>query len=194
MQLRMKHGSEDASLVEQACGGDAGAFDELVRHHFRRIYALLARLVGNHEDAEDLAQQCFVKAWQALSHYKEQGAFDAWLARIAVHLARDHQRARGARPGALSIAGLPSEPAESRHRGPVHEATGRETSRWMEAALQRLPHRLKAAIVLRVLEGREYSEVARITGVTENTARIHVMKARRQLLRWLEDRGTGEDS
>ena len=64
----------------------------------------------------------------------------------------------------------------------------------MESALQRLPHRLKAAIVLRVLEGREYAEVARITGVTENTARIHVMKARRQLLRWLEERGTGVES
>ena len=194
MQLWMKPGSEDAALVERACGGDRGAFDELVRRHFRRIYALLARLVGNHEDAEDLAQQCFVKAWQALGHYTEQGVFDAWLARIAVHLARDHQRARGARPGALSLASLVVEPTEPSNRGPVQEAAGRETSRWMEGALQRLPHRLKAAIVLRVLEGREYSEVARITGVTENTARIHVMKARRQLLRWLEERGTGVES
>ncbi len=172
----------DGPLVEQARGGDRTAFDELVRRHIPAVYRMLHRLVGNHEDAEDLAQECFVRAWGALALYRSEAPFDAWLRRVALHLARDHFR-RSARRGRAAL-GAEAAPA-SAHREPGAELARRELAARLADALRRLPERLRVPLVLRALEGLDYSDVARVTGVTPSTARTQVMQARRRLLRWL---------
>jgi RNA polymerase sigma-70 factor (ECF subfamily) len=175
--------ASDARLVERARAGDRDAFDELVRRHFTPVYRMLHRRIGNHEDAEDLAQECFVRAWGALALYRADAPFGAWLYRVALHLAHDHRRA-GARRGAREEIFARGRAAEARAAG--EELGRRELGARLGAALERLPRRLRDALVLRVFEGLEYEDVARATGVTPATARTHVQQARRKLLRWLE--------
>ena len=196
----MRVAAEENALIARARRGDREAFDRLVRMHFEAVYSTLFRLVGNHEDAEDLAQQSFVRAWGSLCWYRGDGPFGAWLGRIALHLARDHNRRRGRGPvlvplpaaGGESGGESGGEPAADEHRQPARELSGRELAQWLDGALRRLPEALREALVLRTLEGREYDEVARLTGVRPGTARLHVMKARRLLARWL-GRWQGEE-
>jgi RNA polymerase sigma-70 factor (ECF subfamily) len=187
----MEASPPDPVLVEAARGGDRGAFDALVRRHFRRVYALAFRLTGNHEDAEDLAQECFVRAYHALAWFRGDAGFATWLARIAVHLARDRRRRAGRRPAMLAFEsageaarGLP-DGSGPRRGSPEGTASRRELSVALAEAVRRLPGPLSEALVLRLFEGLDYDEVAAITGVRPGTVRTQVMKARKLLLRWL---------
>jgi RNA polymerase sigma-70 factor (ECF subfamily) len=185
----MRDALEEQALIRRARSGDRAAFEELVRMHFTRIYAFLHRMIGNHEDAEDLAQDCFVRAWRSLEHYRGEGAFGTWLARIALHLAHDHHRAGARAADALSIDDVALEAVGASLRAEdvdtAELATRGELAREIRRALDRLPDKLRAALVLRALEGRDYDEVAEITGVKTATARTHVMQARKLLVRWL---------
>lgn len=188
----MAQPAREIELVAAATRGERAAFDELVRLHFSAVYALLHRLTGNHEDAEDLAQECFVRAWRHLASFRGEAPLGSWLSRIALSLARDHYRARGTRgelggmrrPLAWDDAGEPNAP-NAKGEGPTESLARGETERLLRSALARLPLRLREALVLRAVEGREYDEVAAITGVRPATARTQVMQARRLLLRWL---------
>lgn len=167
---------DEAPLIERAQAGDRAAFDGLVRMHFAEVHRLLLRLVGNHEDAEDLAQDCFVKAYRSLRFYRGEGRFAAWLGRIALHLARDHYRKQSSKS-----VDLPEE-VPARERAEVGE---RELALEVSKAVDGLPANLRAALVLRVLEGKDYVEVGEMTGMKPATVRTQVMRARKRLMRTL---------
>ncbi|HEX6883655.1 MAG TPA: RNA polymerase sigma factor [Planctomycetota bacterium] len=172
-------GPAEAAALAAARQGDRGAQAELLRRHFARIHALAFRLVGNPEDAEDLAQEGFVRAFRALALFRGQGSFEGWLRRIVVHLAQDRFRARGRRePGAL-----PEDLAGGREPHGALEA--RELRLVLARALDALHPSLRAALLLRSREGLDYDEIAALTGVTPETARTRVMKARKELTRRL---------
>ncbi len=171
----------EARRIGAAQRGAPGAFDELVRDHYARVYACAFRLVGNHEDAEDLAQECFVRAHGALAWYRGQGSLSGWLRRIVVHLAHDRFRAAGRRP---EDGALPLERGELTAE-PSSQAGAQELARVLDEALRRLPAHQRIPLVLRTLEGLDYEEIASVTGVTPATARTQVMKARRALRRLL---------
>ena len=181
----MRDGTLEADLLERAREGDRGAFDGLVRLHFARVYALLFRMVGNHEDAEDLAQECFVKAQCSLRWFRGEAAFSTWLYRIALSTSRDHFRASGRRARSESLVDESTAPP-SRAGGPREEVARHELMAGLRSSLERLPHRLRAALVMRTHEEMEYEEVAEVLGITVGTARTHVMKARRLLERWMK--------
>ena len=175
--------TDERALLDRARAGDDSAFDALVRAHFGRAYSVAHRMVGNHEDAEDLAQEAFVKAHGGLAAYRGDAPFGAWVLRIVVHLARDRFRRRGRRPdeGALVL----DEPAGPRGDEPGRALDRREMQRVVDDAIARLPERLRTPFVLRALEGLDYDVVAAATGVKPDTARTQVMKARRELARRL---------
>ncbi|MCA8978634.1 MAG: sigma-70 family RNA polymerase sigma factor [Planctomycetes bacterium] len=177
----------DEQLIAEARAGDRAAYDALARRHFQRVHALLFRLVGNHEDAEDLTQECFVKAHRSLGWYRSECSFATWLYRIAVHLSRDHYRKRSRRGKVASLSELQEAQngPPSPRCGPRELAVQHEFEGILRDALDTLPHRLRAALVLRTLEGLEYDEIAEVLGIQPGTARVHVMKARRQLARLL---------
>ncbi len=179
--LGARRSLDDSTEIARARDGDRAAFDGLVRTYFPRVYSVLFRLLGNHEDAEDLAQECFVRAFAALRFYRGDGAFGGWLSRIAVHLARDHARA-GRERGARDIEAVELEGSE---RTPWQELSRRELAAELARSIGSLPEPLRVALVLRVLEGMDYVEVARITGLRPGTVRTQVMKARRLLARLL---------
>lgn len=179
----MREAAEEQALVRRARAGDRQAFDGLVRLHFGRVYALLFRMLQNHEDAEDLAQESFVRAYRSLASFREEAAFPTWVGRIAVHLATEHHRRRGRGLRIERVEDASERPAPSSGDSP--EAGRGELALALSRALDRLPPRLRAAIVLRTLEEREYAEIAQVLGVRPATARTHVMQARRLLVRWL---------
>jgi len=180
----------EKALVERARAGDAAAFDVLVRTHYRAVYATAFHLAGNPEDAEDLAQESFVRAHGALSWFRADAPFAAWMRRIVVHLARDRFRASARRPtdhpleADLFPASVALEPTEALRR--------RESVHLLTEAIQRLPVWLRIPLVLRALDGLEYAEIAAATGVTPATARTQVMKARRALAALFERRDRRE--
>jgi RNA polymerase sigma-70 factor, ECF subfamily len=181
--------ARESALIERARAGDREAFEELIRAHLTTTYALLFRLVGNHEDAEDLAQECFVRAWRALPTHRGENSLAPWVRTIALHLARDHHRIRTRRGNVHTRPGqtgeVSPESVRDARRGPSEEVGGREQMHILHGALERLPARLRATLFLRVLEGLEYDEVGRAVGVTPATARTRVMQARKLLLRWM---------
>jgi len=188
--VKMSEATEEAGLLARARAGDRQAYGALVELHFTRVYSLLHRTTGNHEDAEDLAQEAFVRAWAALARFREQSSFSTWIARIALHLATDHARARALR---RSTPLGEHEPADAGAPSGLARAGEAELAAAAARALDALPPRLRLALVLRVLEAREYGEVAELTGVRPATARTQVMQARallaRALARWLPGGG-----
>ncbi len=180
--LGVRRSLDESECIARARTGDRQALDALAHAHLPRVYGVLFRLVGNHEDAEDLAQECFVRAFGALRFYRGEGSFQAWILRIAVHLARDH--ARASRGRSLELESESSELPAS-ERPPWQELSRRELVQSLSHSIDRLPEPLRVALVLRVLEGMDYTEVARITGVRAATVRTQVMKARKLLARLL---------
>jgi RNA polymerase sigma-70 factor (ECF subfamily) len=172
--------ADEAVRVAAARGGDRAAQEALLRAHYRGIHALAFRLVGNPEDAEDLAQECFVRAFRSLELYRGAGSFAGWLRRIVVHLAQDRYRSQGQRARSVS---LPEELAGGREPHRVLES--RELRVRLADALESLGAPLRVALLLRTREGLEYEAIAELTGVTAETVRTRVMKARKVLLRLL---------
>jgi len=187
----MHEASDVEALVRRAQAGDGPAFDSLVRLHFTPVYTFLHRTVGNTEDAEDLAQETFVRAHRALASYRVDASFPTWILRIAHHLAIDHHRARGRAHRAQSFSTLEAARAEelaaraTPQASPGERAQRGELVRALSAALDRLAPRLRAVLVLRVFEGRAYDEIAAITGVQPATVRTQLVEARRELARVL---------
>ncbi len=179
---RPPDGSQDVSRCERARAGDREAFAEIVREHYPAVRGTAFRLVGNPEDAEDLAQECFVRAFRALRFFRGDSPLSAWLRRIVTHLARDRFR-REQRTRSVPIPSGEFEPhTES---GPTTAASGREFALLLREALQRLPENLRIALLLRTREELSYEEIASAMGYTPATCRTQVMKARRALLRAL---------
>lgn len=187
VQRQMANSSMDsaseARWITQAKAGDGQAFAQLIGLHFPRVYSLLFRMIGNHEDAEDLAQDCFIKAQRALGHYRQEAQFSTWLFRIAVHLSRDHFRKKQGLPVSLELSHEATLPSKA--LGPAAEVRSREFQVALRRAMDGLSHKRRVALVLRTQEGMEYERIAQVLECNEQTARVHVMKARKQLRGWL---------
>lgn len=154
------------------------SLEGLVRDHFAAVHALLARLVGRREEAEDLAQECFVKVERARQEVGDPEADPrAYLLRAATNLASDWHRKRGRRGESDSIP--PSAP--SGEPGPVRAAEQGELTEALQVAVAGLPDPPRSSFVERVLMGREYADVARSLGIEAGTVRVQVMNARKKL-------------
>ena len=181
---------DDRSLAHDAARGDRRAFDHLVARYLDRTLRICLRLVGNLEDAEDTVQETFARAHARLQSFAGRSTFGTWITSIALRLCADLERARKSRR--RHVGELPHDfdldrdaPAP-RSASPSLQSEQRETVRDVEAALARLPRRLRVALTLRTIEGLEYEEVARIMGTTIRSARLYVWEARQRLARELD--------
>ncbi len=178
----VRRGGAASPVDERVLAGDREAFAELVRRHYSSVRSTAFRLVGNPEDADDLAQDCFVRAFRALRWFRGDSPLSVWLRRIVVHLARDRFR----RQRRAQETPLPSGEGEPRTEfGPPSAAGGREFAYLVAEAIDRLPENLRIALLLRAREELCYEDIAQATGFTAATCRTQVMKARRALLRTL---------
>ena len=164
----------DGDLVRSAAAGDMGAFEGLYRKHVSRVHGVILRLVGGHAGrAEDLAQEAFVRAWQALPSYRFESAFSTWLHRLAVNTALMELRARRSRPQA-------SDDEDAFDSIGSVDSAGHVTALSMdlERAVATLPPRARAVLVLHDVEGWKHEEIAAELGMAVGSSKAQLHRAR----------------
>lgn len=179
-----------ARLVKAAKNGDTAAFEELVALFEQRVYRLCLHLTGNHNDAEDLAQETFLKAYAGLGGFREEAGFGTWLHRITVNLwTSELRRRKRGQPSSLD-APLETEEGEELDRlvvdplpGPDEILDQKETRRLLVQALNALSPEHRAILVLREIQGCQYEEIARILACPVNTVKSRLNRARSALRR-----------
>ena len=180
-----------ADLVVRARRGDASAFDPLVRRHLRAAYAVALAVLGRPSDAEDVAQEAFVKAYRALGSFRGDSAFYTWLYRIAVNTARNSLASRQRRPldyeAGLSESEQNNVEARLKHDDtPEATVLSEEIRQTVNSAIEQLPEDLRTAIVLREIEGLSYEEIATAMDCPVGTVRSRIFRAREAIDRALK--------
>ena len=184
---------EELKLVGRARKGDLAAYDELVRRYQERIYATVYHMTSNHEDANDLAQEAFIKAFQALKSFKGGSSFYTWVYRIAVNKTINFLKQRRNRVH-MSLDDLdfnaehdPDLVALISDKTPRREVNLSELQEKLNEATQRLsePHRL--VVVLHDVQGLSHEEIAKIMDCNIGTVRSRLFYARQQLQAYLSD-------
>ncbi|MEI6773039.1 MAG: sigma-70 family RNA polymerase sigma factor [Planctomycetota bacterium] len=166
--------------LERLVQGDREAFAQLVLFYNESLYRWVARLTGNSHAAEDLVQDTFVRAYQAITRLRPDTNLKAWLFRIAHNAYANWVRNR---KGKNSL--LPNDVLDTQ-AGPEELAQENETSHRLQQAIDKLPEEWKAALLLRIQEDMAFREMAIALGTTEETARWRVYKARQKLMETLE--------
>jgi RNA polymerase sigma-70 factor, ECF subfamily len=168
----------EARLLDRAQAGDVGAFEELSGAYADRLYMLLLRLLGDPGEAQDVAQEVMLRAWQGITRFQGRSSYFTWLYRIAVNEASRALEKRARRPAAASIGArelqLPASPAYD----PSRQAENRELRLALGQALADLPPELRTAIVLRDVEGLSTQEAAEIAGVGQAAFKSRLHQAR----------------
>src|SRR5205814_2599446 len=180
---------QDRILVQAALGGDQSAFAELVTRYQSAVYNMAARMLGDPTDAEDAAQEVFVRAWNQLHTFQLDRRFSTWLLSIASHHCIDLLRRR--RPTApLDDVALY---VESEEPAPEEIALQGEQAETVQRLLNTLPDKYRSVTVLRYYNDLSYDEIARLTGLTESAVKTQLHRARRMLAEQLLKKGGAPD-
>jgi RNA polymerase sigma-70 factor, ECF subfamily len=180
----------DQEVVLAARAGREAAYRELIRRYERPIFALLFRMVRDRELAEDLAQETFIKALNAIESYRPEFKFSSWIFKIANNAAIDHLRRREL--DTLSLDGSPhAETPEAmqatalqigaRQESPLDAVEAKELGGAIETAIGRLRPEYRSCILLRHVEGRAYEEIAEILDLPLGTVKTYIHRARNEL-------------
>jgi RNA polymerase sigma-70 factor, ECF subfamily len=180
----------DQQVVLLARGGQEAAYRELIRRYERPVFALLFRMVRDRELAEDLSQETFVKALNAIESYRPEFKFSSWIFKIANNAAIDHLRRREL--DTLSLDGSPhAETPEAmqatalqigaRQESPLDAVEARELGGAIEVAIGRLRPEYRSCILLRHVEGRAYEEIAEMLNLPLGTVKTYIHRARNEL-------------
>ena len=180
----------DAVVVAQVCAGDSGAFRVLVERNSRLVFRLAYRLTGNQQDAEDVVQETFLRAYRQLKRFESRASFGTWIHRIAVNCAMDLLRQRP-KPHVLAALGDPETAGAA--DTPDEEAIGPD--RWAESAeiRMKLGHALdeltpseRTAFMLRHFEGRSLKEIGQALGLRTSATKHSIFRAVQKMRRALE--------
>ena len=177
---------DDRQLVQTIRGGDADAFEQLVRRKTSKVYALCFRIIGNAEDAKDISQLVFIKLWENLGKYDPKFAFDTWLYRMVTNVAIDFLRSRQSRDNAVNSNLRLVKLAEDAEQGVAVQRKEIETVFNEVSAV--LSPKQKTIFVMREMEDLPSPEIARALGCRESTVRNHLFNARKLMQQQLEKR------
>ncbi len=176
--------SEEAAWVARAKAGDQAAFAELFTRYERRIYSFVYRMMGNPEDAFDLTQETFLKAYRALGKTDEELNVNAWLHRIAANACMDVLRRR------QRLRWLPWEAPKHDHLllstpidDPERSAISQETRVAVQQVLNRMSHRHRTALILREYEGLSCEEIGEVMGLSRSAVKSMLFRAREEFRR-----------
>lgn len=173
----------DFELAQKSAAGDTASFEELYRRHFRRVYALCFRMLGNATQAEDLTQDVFINLYNKIGNFRGESAFTTWLHRLTVNQVLMYFRKASTR------SELTTEEGET----PIQIVQGTENPNAMpiidrialEKAIEQLPPGYRTVFVLHDVEGYEHEEIARMIGVAEGTSKSQLHKARLKLRNYI---------
>ena len=175
--------ADDAELVRRTQAGSREAFDAIVRRHQRHVYLLCYRFVGSHEDAADLAQDVFVRAYRAIRSFRGQSAFSTWLYRIGVNVCLNRKAVRTPRFEPIHTV----EPAAVSERADALLLRGERAAR-VRAAIVRLPPRQRATLILRTYRDLPHDEIARILGSSVGAVKANFFHALANLKKLLAEK------
>lgn len=184
--------STDEELVARSIGGDLDSFNQLVLRWERPIYALAYRVIGREEDARDVAQEAFLRAFRALGGFKGQAKFSSWLYRITLNLCRDWIRRERRTPITLAPEGVDiielageTAPSES-----IEELVSRrQLGRAVEKAMAQLPEEQRTAIILKEYHGLTFQEIADLLECPLSTVKTRLYQGLSVLRKQLRDAG-----
>jgi RNA polymerase sigma-70 factor (ECF subfamily) len=175
-------GATDAELVAASLAGDLSAFDAIVERHRRNVYHVCYRFVGNHEDASDLTQDVFLRAFRALRRFKGQSSVGTWLYRIAVNVSLNR----------VSVKTPQNEPIDARQHVdtrsdlPGERLLRDERAARVRAAIAKLPRKQRASLILRMYHEMSHQEIAETIGSTVGAVKANVFHGLRNLKKLLE--------
>jgi RNA polymerase sigma-70 factor, ECF subfamily len=175
----------DAELVRQTRNGRQTAFDMLIRRYQRQAVAVAYRLLGSSQDAQEVTQDAFLKAFRSLESLNKPEAFAGWLMRIVSNLSLNYRRSRATRP-VMPLDDV-AQGAASPSTGPVRQLEGREMGQAIQWALEQLPEKQRLALVLFTMEGRPQKDVAQTLNCSVEAVKWHVFAARKRLRELLKD-------
>jgi RNA polymerase sigma-70 factor, ECF subfamily len=181
MEARSKSVSDGRvprSLIVECRRGDRRAQEELVRRTSGRVYGLALRLTGDQHEAEDVAQEAYLRMFRALGGFREEASFETWMHRIVANVAFTHLRRRG-RFGDLVAEDAPEPPSPERFDEVVLERDD------LERALASLPRAQRIPMVMKDVYGMSVREIARELGITEGAVKVRLHRARRRMLELL---------
>jgi RNA polymerase sigma-70 factor, ECF subfamily len=167
--------TDDAALVSRCRAGDKNAFEILVKRYEKKVFWIAYNLTGSSEDARDLGQEAFLRAYRSLDRFDERYGFYTWLYRITVNLSIDFLRKKG-KGETVSLEEFPTDPAGD--SPPETNLEAEEVGARIKRTLAALPAKYRAVIVLRDVEELSCEEIARIIGCTNATTRWRLHKAR----------------
>jgi RNA polymerase sigma-70 factor (ECF subfamily) len=174
--------ADEREAIEACRRGERAAFDLLVERYQRDVYRLCYRYLGNHEDANDMAQEAFLKAWRGLGSFRGDSAFSTWIYRIAVNTCLNFRSSR--KPAA---AEEPSDSLPDHRPSAPERMLGRERERQVRAAIARLPDKQRATLILKVYHELTHEEVARVLGSTVGTVKANLFHAVSNLRRLVSE-------
>jgi RNA polymerase sigma-70 factor (ECF subfamily) len=181
---------EDAALIRAFQGGDKAAFDELVLKHQHKLFNLCYRFLGDYQEANDSAQETFIKVYRSLKKFRFESAFSTWLYRIAVNTSKNKLKSAEYRqkkkmvPLDNPVSVYNCSPAigiQDETHSPAMELEKKERMRVIQEAINALPPEQKVVVTLRDIEGFSYEEIVAITGVNPGTVKSRLARARLDL-------------
>lgn len=179
---------DELTLIENARQGDSSAFEALVLNYQDKVYNICRYMLGP-GDAEDAAQDSFIKAYRNLDRFTPKPGFSAWITRIAINTCLDYKR----KPAHLSIVRTSGDGKEYEYEhasdgpGPEAALSTKQSALAVEKALTRLSDKLRAVLVLSDIEGLSYSEIAEALGISIGTVKSRLSRAREELKKLLQD-------
>jgi RNA polymerase sigma-70 factor, ECF subfamily len=163
----------DSELITRAAGGDPTAFQALVERHRSMVYRVAYQFAGNHHDAEDIAQDVFIKVYRSLDKFRQDAQLTSWLYRIVMNACIDHRRRQA--PAASAACGEEAEQtllnAQEEAPGPEVRAYAGELGELLQAEIARLPHGQRIVFVMRHHQGLKLCEIAETLGLAEGTVK-----------------------
>lgn len=182
---------DEALLIARAGEGDQAAFQELVERYQGAVYNLAYRMLGAPEEAEDAAQEIFVRIYRQLARYDRSRKFSTWVLAIATNYCIDQLRRRR-----LQLVPLENiiPWAKAREAGPEREALDREASDELQTLLRRLPEKYRAVLILRYWEELSCAEIGEVLQVPEGTVKTQLHRARKALERLMTEQGEPRDA
>ena len=188
---------QELRCVQKVLAGDANAFEDLVRAHEKTVYNLALRTLGNAQDAEDVTQEAFLKAYRSLSSFRGDSKFSVWLYRIVSNLCLDQLRARKRKPtqsmtvenedGEEDILEIPDE-----QFSPEKLLDRKLTRESVRRGLAALPDDAREILLLREIGGRSYDEIAEALDLDIGTVKSRIFRARKKLCALLEGNFSGD--
>ncbi len=167
--------AESERWVARAQAGEVGAFEQLYRLHSGRVYALCLRMSGAPQEAEELAQDGFVRAWEKLETFRGQSAFSSWLHRLTVNVVLSRWRSKGRQRERVVSIGDVNQPEEVRQEHKPRRTVD------LERAISGLPAGARTVFVLHDVEGYRHRDIAELTGLAVGTSKAQLHRARRLL-------------